>query len=184
MSRTNPHEWLWPYFYPKEKYQQQDSRLELVNMLYDFFLTPPATTSITNNIQFGCNGIVLINIHKLSKIIPFPDFKQILTTRPMEVTNAIGMALSRIANEKCPYLEIPIIKEPRFYHLHSYTSFGDIKSNVVGQLIAIRGHVIRVSSLKPLLLKGKFRCPKCRNDTIEWFEDGIFNPPEVCSTPK
>jgi hypothetical protein len=183
MPRTNPYEWLWSYFYEKDKFHPQDPRLQLVEMLYKFLISTEAQY-IVKRIGFGYTGNVYIDVQRIMKVIPFPDFIHVLTTRPNDVTCTLGLALSRLANEKCPYLEVPIIKTPRFYNLELHISFGDVKSNSVGQLISLRGHVIRVSPCKALLTKGSFRCPKCRHDTEEIFDDGIFSTPDICSNSK
>jgi DNA helicase MCM8 len=74
-----------------------------------------------------------------------------------------------------------VVVQPRFHSLDSLVAFEELKAEVVGQLVGVRGHAVKVGSCRSLLLRGAFRCAKCQGETLALFEDGIFAPPIACT---
>ena len=48
-----------------------------------------------------------------------------------------------------------------------------------GRLVSIRGTVLRVSGIRPLVLQMDFACSKCGTTMTCPFPDGKFTPPQV-----
>lgn len=58
----------------------------------------------------------------------------------------------------------------------------NIKANMIGKFIQVRGTVIRISNIQPLVRSAPYSCGKC-GETIEIFaEDGNLVPPKACPT--
>ena len=57
-----------------------------------------------------------------------------------------------------------------------------LKANCINKFVSIRGNVIRVSAVRPLVVRMAFECPKCHEQFIHGFPDGIFSPPTKCCT--
>ncbi|KAJ1424664.1 hypothetical protein B484DRAFT_97099, partial [Ochromonadaceae sp. CCMP2298] len=171
---------LWEEYFPKEIFFPQDTRLTPIIMFRDFFsdkgkaLLPAAFAQKR----------VYFNVQELNEGLPFPDFEANLRTRPAEVMGCVGLALSLIAKQRSPYATVPFLIRPRFFALTGDLCFGDLKSSCVGQLVSLRGHVVRVGACRPLIERAAFRCAKCLNACFTRFEDGIFLPPAQCATPK
>jgi len=51
---------------------------------------------------------------------------------------------------------------------------------VTGRLISVRGTVVRMSVVKPLVTGMDFSCPKCKRIIPRQFKDGRFSPPTGC----
>ncbi|KAL6841378.1 hypothetical protein ACP4OV_028896 [Aristida adscensionis] len=51
----------------------------------------------------------------------------------------------------------------------------------VWKLVAVRGTVVKVSTVKPIVLQMNFQCMKCATDLPRVFCDGKFSPPVSCS---
>jgi DNA helicase MCM8 len=134
--------------------------------------------------QLATQKFVYFDIAKLDEQLPFSDFALSLRMRPVEVMGFMGIAMSLLAKEQNPHCEDLFIIHPRFYGLSEEISFGSIKSSAVGQLVSLRGHVVRVSPCRPLVLSAQFLCAKCMKYTTAKLEDGIFLPPAMCSTEK
>ena len=47
--------------------------------------------------------------------------------------------------------------------------------------MSVRGNIIRVSAVRPLVLRMSFSCLKCGADVVTRFEDGKFDLPTACS---
>lgn len=53
-------------------------------------------------------------------------------------------------------------------------------SNIAGRLVSVRGTVVKVSTVKPLVVQMGFECGKCRTHVSRIFPDGKFMPPTGC----
>ena len=175
---------VWSEFFPKEVYLPQDPRLAGISMFRDFFLSDPIGQHYTNAQSLATQKYVYFDVNKLSEHLPFNDFDTSLRLRPVEVMGLVGIALCLVAKSHYPHCTEAFIIRPRFYNFSSEVSFGDIKSSTVGQMLSVKGHVVRVSACHPLVESANFLCAKCMKYTSVRFEDGIFMPPNVCSTAK
>lgn len=164
---------LWPKYFPKESYSNRDVRHEAINLFLQYLNRFCLKVSKKANVELCCMD--------LQKNLSLDDFLAVLRSRPCEVIGCMGIALSLIAFQQtgslCP-------KYPRFRNFYPFLSFGDIKADVVGQLTSIRGYVVKVGLCSTLIESAVFWCPKCLGDTVVCFEDGVFCPPQRCSTPK
>lgn len=56
-----------------------------------------------------------------------------------------------------------------------------------GRLVSLRGTVVRVSGIRPLILQMDFACARCGAVTTCRFPDGKYTPPQArrrwCSSP-
>ena len=174
---------LWGEYFPREVFIAQDPRLAGITMFRDFFKSEQGICLLDSQ-ALSTQRYVYFNIKYLNETLPFSDFELSLKMRPTEVMGFIGIALSLLAKQQNPHCEEQFIIHPRFYGLSSDTCFGDIKSSTVGQVVSVRGHVVRVSPCRPLVQSASFLCAKCMKFTFSKLEDGIFLPPVVCSTEK
>ena len=173
---------LWPRYFPKDKFWGDDKRIGAVEMFIAFFQSESGKELVPANIT--CDVLsVEIDIPSMQRALPFSDFVSMLQTRPKEVIGCIGIALSIIFAVTVP-AQKSLTCIPRFVGLTTELSFGELKSGTVGQLVAIRGYVVRASHCRPLIEGALFSCGKCFVDTFTYFEDGIFQPPPICPTKK
>lgn len=174
---------LWCDYFPKEVFFTRDPRLTGVVMFRDFFLSEVGRKFI-EHVSLTTQRYVYFDVKLLSKKLPFNDFESSLRLRPAEVMGCLGIALSLMGKRMNPYFTESFSVKTRFYGLDNDISFNDLKSSTVGQLVSIKGHVIRVSACRPFVESASFLCAKCMQYTFTNFEDGIFMPPTVCSTAK
>ena len=174
---------VWNDYFPRDVFIAQDPRLGGIAIFRDFFRSREGQCFIAVD-ELATQKYVYFNTLQLGEALPFDDFELSLIMRPTEVMGFIGIALSLIAHAENPHCHEAFIIRPRFYELSSESGFGDIKSSKVGQVVSVRGHVVRVSPCKPLVLSAQFLCAKCMSYTSAKFEDGIFLPPVICGTEK
>lgn len=48
------------------------------------------------------------------------------------------------------------------------------------RIVSVRGTVVKVSTVKPLVVQMSFECAKCSCKIIRNFTDGKFSPPTSC----
>lgn len=62
-----------------------------------------------------------------------------------------------------------------------HTFHGKIYHNYIAErLVSVRGTVVKVSTVKPLVVQMSFACTKCGTTIVRDFPDGKFSPPSVC----
>lgn len=48
------------------------------------------------------------------------------------------------------------------------------------KLVSVRGTVVKVSTVRPLVVQMSFHCAKCKTEITRIFPDGKFLPPQSC----
>jgi len=178
---------IWSSFFPKDNGKKlsikDDPRLNAINSFYSFFTASREGKTLLKKAELFDETHLHFDIKSFCSY--FDDFDDTLRNQPTEVIGCIGLALSLVPtfqNERV--IEFPYIIHPVFYHMNPIRPFGELRSNSVGQFVAIRGYVIRVTPCKPLIIRASFLCGKCLKTSDVYFEDGIFQPPEICHTDK
>lgn len=52
--------------------------------------------------------------------------------------------------------------------------------DMADKLVSVRGTVVKVSTVRPLVVQMSFDCAKCKTDITRIFRDGKFSPPTSC----
>lgn len=60
------------------------------------------------------------------------------------------------------------------------TPFRHIKSNLIGKFVCLKGTVIRVGNIKPLVTRMDFKCLRCTTMIPCYFKEGKFKSPLKC----
>ena len=70
----------------------------------------------------------------------------------------------------------------RFANYEPVTPMKYLKSQCIGKFVSVKGTVIRVSTIKPVLVEMKFLCTKCGFETLQRMTDGKFDAPAQCES--
>ena len=160
-----------------------DKRMGAIQLFQEFFQSVEGRVYL-ENLNLPIDRNIYFDVQLLNSSLPFPDFESTLTSRPIEVMGCMGLALSVLVNKRNPNLPEQLVMRPKFYHLASQIPYSELKSNVVGQLVNLEGHIVKVSGTRPLIESCAFYCSKCQKNTWVAFDDGIYMPPNECSTKK
>lgn len=172
---------LWTKFFPHDNFVVEDNRLNLVDHLQRFFAS---NQHVLSDVNLSSSYTHFFDVQDLKAKLPFSDFETSLIGNPVDFAACLGLAISLIANKQNPYLEEPPIIKAAFYNLSSSIGFYDVRADTVGKMVSLEGSVARVSPSRPLVLRGGFKCFKCNQITFKAFEDGIFEVPNMCATPR
>jgi len=71
----------------------------------------------------------------------------------------------------------------RLYNIGAAIALKKLKAAFIKKLVTVHGTVVKVSTVKPLVLQLKFQCMKCTEKIKRAFCDGKFSPPMSCDTP-
>lgn len=53
--------------------------------------------------------------------------------------------------------------------------------DMTDKLVSVRGTVVKVSTVRPLVVQMSFDCAKCKTEVTRTFSDGKFSPPPSCN---
>eukprot|EP01117_Protostelium_nocturnum_P012324 TRINITY_DN4538_c0_g1_i1.p1 TRINITY_DN4538_c0_g1~~TRINITY_DN4538_c0_g1_i1.p1 ORF type:complete len:594 (+),score=185.27 TRINITY_DN4538_c0_g1_i1:244-1782(+) len=70
----------------------------------------------------------------------------------------------------------------RLENFQNCTPLRQLKSSCIGTFISVRGTVVRVGNVKPLVIELSFTCSKCSSSIPVKFKDGKYKLPEKCDT--
>jgi len=173
---------IWPIFFPKDEFFIGHKKMKAIEMFYETFRQTKALQYLDfDGFKEGIRSAYL-SIQELCDILQFPDVSFTLRTNPKEVIGCLGIAISLIVTLKIGEEgSLPILIRPRFINFKPESTFGELKSGAVGQMVAIRGYVVKTSNCRPMVVSAPFLCSKCSTETWSFFDDGIFAPPTECS---
>mgnify|MGYP000164963952 CR=1 FL=1 len=113
-----------------------------------------------------------------------PELARNLIDHPKEVIDAASNALKNVLSivDK-DYAESKEKFYVRFRGLTTTIPLRKLRASHVGKLIQVSGILTRASQVKPLLIKGTFKCPHCGTLMVRPQPEGKLNPPAVCENP-
>lgn len=126
-------------------------------------------------------SVVNFNYEDLRAHCPYADFAGALRDEPEELLQCLGMSLCALRARLLPPSAPAIKVTPRILNVTPITQLRELKSNFVGKFVSVRGNVVRVSAVRPLVLRMAFQCAKCSADVPMWFAEGKYEPPTRCS---
>ena len=172
---------IYKHYFPKERFNPRERKLTAASLFFDIFVQDEDVKELSKNYNYliSCDPEFNISIPRLAKRLR-GDFLDMLRSNPTEVMGCIGLALSVRISLRYPMLDHVLIVTPRLLTLKPHTPFAELKSSTVGQLVSVRGYVLKVTACKPLILQAHFICSACSLPTIQQFEDGIYDPPTQC----
>jgi DNA helicase MCM8 len=131
-------------------------------------------------------GYLSMNFKKLNAEIPVQEFAAVLSSEPNTVLSSLALAVHHSilrlqANRGAQRIRVTA---PRIHvRLEGYqplTPMRLLKSNFIDKFVALRGNVVRVGNIKPLVLAMNFQCAKCGTTVDARFDDGRYAPPQEC----
>ena len=114
---------------------------------------------------------------------PLADFASALRENPRVMLQCLGLALSSIARARELALHQSTVYariSSRFVGLPERVPIAALNSGCLDHFVAVRGTVVRVGPVRPLVTRMEFRCGKCGEAIIRKLSDGRFSPPDGC----
>ncbi|NXH01626.1 MCM8 helicase, partial [Loxia leucoptera] len=141
----------------------------------------------------------LIQDRELTKSIP--NISAELRDMPQKILQCMGLAIHQVltkdlerhaaelqVQEGLPLQGEPVINVPlihaRVYNYEPLTQLKNVRANCYGKYIALRGTVVRVSSIKPLCTNLAFVCAACGDVQGVPLPDGKYTLPTKCLVPE
>jgi DNA helicase MCM8 len=157
-----------------------DPRKVIVSELAKF-LCEKNQVYLPNPHEVAQTGFVRFYFKTLEAEIPVQEFASVLQAEPATVLSSLGMsvhhALLRLLGPKHR------LADKFEVHLEGYepiTPLRCLKANFIDKFVAVRGNVVRVGNIKPLVLAMSFSCARCGLRVSRTFEEGRYEAPVAC----
>ncbi|XP_010253506.1 PREDICTED: probable DNA helicase MCM8 isoform X2 [Nelumbo nucifera] len=172
---------IWPiYFHEHDSSLPLDDRLfKLTVGLAQFFSTPIGEVLISQVRDDDGTFIFPIDLQHFRKTCEVENILSSLEATPKEVFLCMAVAVHKLEKSQMEY-DVKINIRPHNYP-ESMIALKNLKAAYIGKLVSVRGTVIKVSMVRPLVVQMNFTCAKCGADITRTFPDGKYSPPAVCT---
>ncbi|CAH9091655.1 unnamed protein product [Cuscuta europaea] len=170
-------------YFPKIDFTLEESKFkfELASELADFFSTEGECFVSQVKDDDGIFFLPL-DFEQFQKVCEIEKFYLTLADRPKEALLCMSAALHMVMfmeleNEMfgdCTKINIRLHNYPQVIALKN------LKAAYIDRLASVRGTVVKVSTVRPLVIKMSFACTKCGTNIGRDFPEGKFSPPSVC----
>ncbi|KXZ52381.1 hypothetical protein GPECTOR_9g425 [Gonium pectorale] len=197
----------WADYFPPNEYTPGDRRVLLINDLLGFFVSGGGHTFLEalRPVGGGMGYALEVDFEALAGRSGLPDLPAAIEGSPLEALGCIAVAAHEAAfahrrgrllgsnpssaspgggggagEEGGPpapgRIAIRLVNHPA-----SATHIRGLKSSSIGKLVTLRGTVVRMSPVRPLVTSMDFVCAKCGARTRQALQDGVYALPAKCS---
>jgi DNA helicase MCM8 len=171
----------WYHYFPGERYDLDENddkelngfnRNNFIIAMMNHFSSNRGT--IYNLKQVGRDFVLHINLRDVEK--NYPKIHIQLEKSPKLTISCLGVAAHRVFFGETAASPINV----RLFNFYEPTQIKHLKASSIGRFVQIKGTVIRVSNIKPVVTQMKFTCAKCKAKQHIFLNDGKFVTPTKC----
>nr|XP_043613345.1 probable DNA helicase MCM8 [Erigeron canadensis] len=174
-------------YFPQIDYSHADGKkkLQLTSKLYEhFFSTPDGSDFISQVKRDEMLFILPLDFQQFRKVCVIMEFYDALERNPKEAILCMCAAVHKVLYSKSNDEELDDSAKVNI-RLHNYPesmiALKNLKAAYIERLVSVRGTVVKVSTVRPLVVHMSFECTKCGTTNSRDFPDGKFSPPPSCA---
>ncbi|XP_002156618.2 DNA helicase MCM8 [Hydra vulgaris] len=178
----------WELYFKNESYNPESELADKVFVLYQYFETCASEfqDEIEEKQEVHLDYQTLLNNPMLLE--KFPSLKKDIYEDPENILASIGVTLHQVlldeqikADKQTSHVfpHVPFINV-RLVNFEPVTAFKHLKANSYGKLVSVRGTVVRVSNVKPIVTKMEFSCNSCTENQVICLAEGKYAVPTKC----
>ncbi|KAH7866667.1 hypothetical protein Vadar_023432 [Vaccinium darrowii] len=176
---------ILPSYFPDTDFSAAESqpKLKLMNKLLEFFSTPTGQYLVSQVKDDDVIYFLSLDFLQFRKICELEEFYATLEEKPKEALLCMSAAVHTVLIDKWgkdTLKDHAKINIRLHNHPESFISLKNLKAAYIDRLVSVRGTVVKVSNVRPLVVLMEFSCTKCRTDITQYFPDGKFTPPSKC----
>ncbi|GBG26988.1 DNA replication licensing factor, putative [Hondaea fermentalgiana] len=178
----------WELFFPFDDFDPEHAWVRAVK-LFRAFLKPGTGkgAGLLEGVDLEKATQVVFDFRQFCSLLTEPDplakFAASLRSNARMTLSCLGLAIcSMRALQSADNGLNPVLTRisARFVAYRPLTSIRSLKSSHLGKFVAVRGTVVRVSGVRPMVKRMDFACPKCGESICKSMPDGKFAPPTHC----
>ncbi|KAJ8754157.1 hypothetical protein K2173_002056 [Erythroxylum novogranatense] len=171
-------------YFPENDFVVDEYKLMLTSHLINFFSTPPGGDFSSQVKRESSIFVLPVDFQQFRKVCDVDEFYAALADKPKMALSCMGAAVHKVLlmqwndNILDEGMKINV-------RLHNYPesmiALKNLKAAYIEKLVSVRGTVVKVTTVKPLVVKMTFDCEKCKSNIVRIFPDGKFSPPFACN---
>ncbi|EPS64799.1 hypothetical protein M569_09981, partial [Genlisea aurea] len=156
-------------------------RLRLASGLIQLFSSPHCRPFIDQVKEKDGFHVFQLDLEKFRKLCDFEEFYAALEENPKDALLCMSAALHKVLFGKDNALEYDAKINIRLHNYQeSMIALKNLKAAYIDRLVSVMGTVVKVSTVRPLVMQMGFSCAKCGTNITCSFPDGKFSPPSKC----
>lgn len=186
MEHANGLAELWPSYFPSEpNLSLDDPNFTLASKLASFFSSPFGQCFLSEVKDVDGYFYLLLDFQNFQNFCDVGEFFATLEDKPKQSLLCMGAAVHKVLLFDS-HVENSSLEEGRKINirLHNYPqsmiALRNLKAAYIDRLVSVRGTVVRVSTVRPLVVEMGFTCARCKTNITCTFPDGKFSPPATC----
>lgn len=169
-------------YFPQQVFTTvEESWLNLTSALIFFFSTPPAQELASQVKEDDGVFVLSIDFQQFRNLCDVEEFYSMLEDKPKIALLCMSVAIHKVLYTKSKLEDGAKVN----IRLHNYPetmiALKNLKAAYIDRLVSVRGTVVKVSTVRPLVVQMSFDCAKCKKDITRVFPDGKFSPPPSCN---
>ncbi|XP_048321239.2 probable DNA helicase MCM8 isoform X1 [Ziziphus jujuba] len=174
---------VWSMYLSQIELADEELCLKFIPLLFGFFSTPPGQALLSQIKDDGGVFTLSIDFERFRKICEIEEFYAFLEDKPKIALLCMSAAVHKVLlTEKDDKLVDGTKVNIRLHnHPESLIVLKNLKAAYIDKLVSVRGTVVKVSTVRPLVVEMGFDCAKCKTMIPRIFPDGKFSPPPVCN---
>ncbi|CAI9098081.1 OLC1v1034660C1 [Oldenlandia corymbosa var. corymbosa] len=184
-SGTNDVASILELYFPQIDFSTPDSKLivQLTSQLTKFFSILPGENIISQVKSDDGLCFLSLDFQQFRKICQIKELYEALEEKPKDTLSCISAALHKVLFMKSNSKKLDEFTKINI-RLHNYPesmiALKNLKAAYIDRLVSVRGTVVKVSTVRPLVLQMSFVCTGCGENITRDFPDGKFSPPSSC----
>ncbi|XP_060201627.1 probable DNA helicase MCM8 [Lycium barbarum] len=170
-------------YFPGIDFHVGDPQFRLSSELVRFFSSPSGQYFVSQVKEVDGTFILPLDFQQFRKICELQEFYAILESKSKDALLCMSAALHKVFFMKLGDESFDDFSKINI-RLHNYPqsmiALKNLKAAYIDRLVSVRGTVVKVSTVKPLVMQMSFACTKCGTSITRDFPDGKFSPPPVC----
>lgn len=167
------------------------AKVDATRLFRSFLASNEGARAVLNGVDVERVSRVVFDYEAFCTALPpsLAGFPQVLRDNAATTLACLGLALCSLRraprgsaakrDRLAPRLR-PIA--PRLVNYRPITRLTRLKADLIGKFVSIRGTVVRVCGVRPLVRRMEFCCSKCGSVVAKDLPDGKFDPPTSCES--
>ncbi|KAH9257592.1 hypothetical protein BASA81_004041 [Batrachochytrium salamandrivorans] len=173
----------WVLYFPFDDFSPTSPWVDATRLFRRFFLQDEKGRLLLRNVELNrASEVVFDYVEFVASLSPeLSAFEEVMKASAEIMISCLGLAL-------CSLRTIQEEEErgggrarsrpiaPRFVNFRPFTLLTRLKADLIGKFVSVRGNVVKVQGVKPLVKRMDFECAKCG------LPEGRYSPPTQCES--
>ncbi|GAA0156192.1 DNA metabolism protein [Lithospermum erythrorhizon] len=163
--------------------KESKSKYNIVSELSTLFQTQSAKHLLSQVKDDDSSFSMPLDFQQFRKICELGSFYALLEERPKDALLCMSAAVHKVlfmSNQKNGMENLGKVNIRLHNYPESMVALKHLKAAYIDRLVSVRGTIVKVSMVRPLVVQMSFSCTKCGSNFTCNFPSGKFSPPSAC----